>query len=84
MYQNIYIEKPKQGKPLVHIFEIKMMSGVNLNREELVIILYEIESRLQEAISENIPKRIEFYTKLSIKLHNEMRKIAEGASSSDG
>ena len=60
------------------------MSGVKLNREELVIILYEIESRLQEAISKNIPGRIEFYTNLSIKLHKEMREIAKGASSSVG
>jgi len=58
----------------VHVFE---MSGLKLNRDELVVILYEVDTKLQEAISENVPERIEFYTNLSIKLHNEMREIAE-------
>ena len=52
------------------------MSGLKLNREELLIILYEVESRLQEAIVEDIPSRIEFYTELGTKLHTEMREIA--------
>jgi hypothetical protein len=54
------------------------MSGLNLNRDELVVILYEVDTKLQEAISENVLERIEFYTNLSIKLHNEMREIAKG------
>ena len=62
------------GKPLVHVFE---MSGLKLNRDELMVILYEVEVKLQEAITESIVDRIEFYTNLSIKLHNEMREIAE-------
>jgi len=53
------------------------MSGLNLNRDELVVILYEVEAMLQEAISNNIPDRIEFYTNLSIKLHTYMRDITE-------
>ena len=53
------------------------MSGLNLNRDELVVLLYEVTTMLQEAITKNVPRRIEFYTNLSIKLHNEMREIAE-------
>ena len=62
------------GKPLVHVFE---MSGLKLNRDEVMVLLYEVEVKLQEAITESIVDRIEFYTNLSIKLHNEMREIAE-------
>ena len=53
------------------------MSGLKLNRDELVVLLYEVEMMLQEAISKNKPARIEFYTNLSIKLHTHMRTIAE-------
>jgi hypothetical protein len=53
------------------------MSGVKLNRDELMVLLYEVEVKLQEAISESIVERIEFYTNLSIKLHTHMREITE-------
>ena len=53
------------------------MSGVKLNRDELTVLLYEVDTMLQGAIAKNVPRRIEFYTNLSIKLHNEMREISE-------
>ena len=53
------------------------MSGLNLNRDELVVLLYEVDTMLQEAIVKNVPERIEFYTNLSIKLHTHMRTISE-------
>jgi hypothetical protein len=53
------------------------MNGLNLNRDELVVLLYEVDMMLQDAIVKNVPERIEFYTNLSIKLHAHMGTISE-------
>ena len=49
-----------------------MKHSLELTTEELLIIANDIETNLQNAIDNNIPRRILFYTNMKNKIHSAL------------